>query len=418
MTSPLAVRSGETCGELEEHNAVGQKVSPRIHYFDWLRTIAVLGIVVYHSFMPFAGAWLISNEETSDLLHEVASLFETFGLALLFLVAGAGARFALQGRSTRAFLAERAKRLLVPFAVGAVVLVPPIYYILGVHDGTISVSLLEFLAGYPGLVWIYVISKLGPSPQILVWIGMHLWFLAWLFICSGLALPIFAFLASSVGRSWVDALARLARWRGATLLLAVPLALPRLALAALPSGETAWGLDVFASLVLFFLVGYLLYCDDRFAAAVRRDLELALVVALVGSWALWATGYSRWIMAPKTYGLMYFAMMSLVAITGWAWTVAVLGWGMRTGFMQRQLPTSVGEAALPIYILHYPILFGIAVIVLDWPLRLEAKLLLNEVLVVGVSLLVTAAVLRIPIVRPLLGLRPRGRGVMQSLATA
>src|SRR6059058_3270663 len=91
-------------------------VARRIHYFDWLRLIAVLGIVVYHALLPFSrGTWFIRNADRSDLLTTVLSLLETFGLPILFLIAGASARFALQNRSVRAFLAERAARLLVPF---------------------------------------------------------------------------------------------------------------------------------------------------------------------------------------------------------------------------------------------------------------------------------------------------------------
>ncbi len=406
MPSKVATPSGHVPSENGSASTSEPAGSPaRLYYLDWLRAIAVLVVVFYHSFLPFAGKWLISNAETSDLLHAVAVLFETFGLAILFLIAGAGARFALQRRSIPAFLAERARRLLVPFAVGSVVLVPPIYYIIGLSLGTLSVSFPEFFFAYPAMLWTMSISKLGLSPQILIWIGMHLWFLAMLFIYSVLALPFFAFFTSSLGRSCVDTLARLARWRGATLLLVVPITLLRLVLAALSPVENAWGLDVFAWYAVLFLMGYLLYADDSFTAAFRRDFQLALIVALLGSSALLAAGYGQWSMLPKTYDLTYFVMMSLVGITGCAWTTVLLGWGLRARFMQRPLPVAVGEAALPVYILHYPILFGIAALAIQSPLGLEAKIMINEVLVMGVTLLLTAAVLRISVLRPLLGLR-------------
>ncbi len=197
MNNEMATAYDKTPYGIGMHSAAGQPNVPttRIHYFDWLRAIAVLGVVVYHSFLPFAGPWLISNAETSELLHVVALLFETFGLAVFFLLAGAGVRLALQHRSPRAFLAERARRLLVPFAFGSIVFVPPIYYIIGLHSGTLSMSYPEFIVAYPVILWTISIGKLGLSPQIFIWISMHLWFLAWLFICSALALPIFALLS-------------------------------------------------------------------------------------------------------------------------------------------------------------------------------------------------------------------------------
>lgn len=408
MPNNIATTCRTTPHDIGERNAARQPPEPasRLHYFDWLRAIAVLGVVVYHTILPFAGRWLISNAETSDLLHVLALLFETFGLAVLFLIAGAGVRLALEHRSMRAFIAERARRLLLPFAVGSVVLIPPIYYIIGLFSGTLSVSFPEFLLAYPVIAWTFWVTQVGLSPQIFIWISMHLWFLAWLFICSALALPIFALLSSSVGRSWVGALAHLARRPGATLLLALPIALARLGLAALSTAGNTWGLDVFAWYGIVFVLGYVLYSDDRFVAAIRRDLWLALIVAVVGSSVLLAAGYVRWAAAPKTISVMDLILMSLVGITGWAWTLAVLGWGMRAGFMQQPLPTALGETALPVYILHYPILFSIAALVIRQPLGLEAKVLVNTAMVVAASLLVAAVALRMPAFRPLLGLRP------------
>jgi fucose 4-O-acetylase-like acetyltransferase len=52
-----------------------------------------------------------------------------WGMPLLFLVSGMGARYAMRTRSAAAFARERLARLLVPFVVGLAVLVPPMFYI-------------------------------------------------------------------------------------------------------------------------------------------------------------------------------------------------------------------------------------------------------------------------------------------------
>lgn len=408
MTSIVATPPTEVSGSVFDRDAASQATVPgqRIHYFDWLRAIAVLGVVVYHTFLPFArSTWLVRNAEQSELLLGVALLFETFGLAILFLIAGVSVRFALQHRSVRAFLVERAKRLLVPFVVGALVVVPPTGYIIGLHIGTVSGSFLAFLMAYPGTVLAYNLTNVGLSPQLLNNVGMHLWFLGWLFICSALGLPIFAFFSSAIGRSCVDALARLARWRGAMLLLGVPVTLPRLILYAVSSADQGWALEAFAWYAIIFVVGYLLYTDDRFVAAARRDLGLALIVAVVGSGSLLAAGFVQWSAVPQTYGPRYFLMLSMVGITGWAWTLTVLGVGMRAGFMQVPLPARAGEAALPTYVLHFPIVIAISILVVQWPLGVGAKILVNVLLGVVASLLVATALLRISLLRPLLGVR-------------
>ena len=56
-----------------------------------------------------------------------------FAFPVFFLLAGASARFALQTRSVRSFLAERSARLLVPLVVGMVVVVPVTGYIIALH---------------------------------------------------------------------------------------------------------------------------------------------------------------------------------------------------------------------------------------------------------------------------------------------
>ena len=125
--------------------------SSRIHYFDWLRVAAVLGVVAYHALLPYTGEWLVNNRERSELLAAVVLLFETFGLGLLFLIAGASVRFALRTRTPRAFVRERAARLLVPFVVGTLLLSPMIWYIADVPGGTTAASYLEYLPTWPAI---------------------------------------------------------------------------------------------------------------------------------------------------------------------------------------------------------------------------------------------------------------------------
>jgi peptidoglycan/LPS O-acetylase OafA/YrhL len=414
MTSIVAPPPPKVTGNVTGHDPAYQLTvrGPRIHYFDWLRAIAVLGIVVYHALLPFASpAWFIRNREQSDLLMAVLSVFQTFGLPVLFLVAGASARFALQTRPVRAFLAERAARLLVPFVVGSLLMGPPVGYVSGLHNGTWSGSFLAFVAAYPRIVLGYN-PDAGFSPVLLVAFGVHLWFLAWLFLYAALGAPLFAFLSSARGRPSVDALGRLARWRGATLLFAAPITLPILALYAhgVPGRLDWWAFGWFG---VVFVVGYLLYSDDRLLAAARRDRVPALVAAVLGSVALSVLDFPRWAAQPQSYSATYFLMLSLSGLTGWAWTLALLGLGMRAGFMQRPLPAYAAEGTLPLYILHLPIVVAFSFLVVGWPLGLRMKILVNVALGLGASLLAAAAAFRLPVLPSLLGLRRKRSSVAE-----
>lgn len=385
----------------------------RIHYFDWLRAIAVLGVIFYHALLPFARSnWLPRNAEQSDVLLAVLSLFETFGLAVLFVIAGASTVFALQRRSLRAFLAERAMRLLVPLVLGGLFLVPLTGYITGLHLGTVTGSFLAYLKEYPSIVFAWA-GQFGLSPHLLTYVLAHLWFLAWLFIWSVLASPLFVFLSSTAGRSYVAAVARLAQWRGASLLLAVPITLPGLIVAPFTSAEQGPSLQAFVWYGMIFIVGYLLFSDHRFMEAVRRDPALALVVAMLGSFALLAAGSGQRADAPPMSGAVYYVILSLAVTTGWAWTLTILNVGMRLAFMQRPLPALAADVALPAYVVHFPIVTAITSLLVLSPLEFGMKIAANALLGVGVSLAVAAALIRIPALRPLLGLRRIKRSLSQ-----
>jgi len=382
----------------------------RIHYFDWLRAAAVLGVVLYHALLPFTGGWWINNAEQSELLDAVIFFFETFGLGLLFLLAGASVRFALRTRSMRAFLIERAARLLIPFVVGTLLLTPPIMYVAAVHDGSTSESFVAFLAGWPAGMIRWAVD-IGFSPKLFE-VGFHLWFLGWLFAVSVLGLPIFAFLSSGRGQALVAALARLARWPGATLLFALPITLPPFVLFAGSTEERDWW--TFGWYGATFLVGYVLYADDRLVAAVRRDLRPALIIGTVTLIGMLAFDFEGWAEARDTvafsYDATYLLMVSLYGMTGWAWTIVLLNLGIRARFMQRPLSRLANEAVLPIYVLHLPIVLAISFFVVQWPLGLATKALVNVGLGVGVTVLVATAALRLPFLRPLLGARQRPQG--------
>lgn len=381
--------------------------SSRIPYVDWLRWSAVLAVVVFHGLLPFGSflPWSVQNAERSDALALVTALLP-FAFPMFFLLAGASARFALQTRSLRTFVAERAARLLLPFAVGTLVLTPLTGYIIGLHNDTWSGSFLAYVVVYPGSV-LDTISTLGFRPHVVQVVTMHLWFLGWLFLFCLLASPFFAFLSTTRGRSLVDGLARRARWPGTTLLFALPLMLISLPLFGV-SSPAGWDWAAFGLWGGTFVGGYLMFSDERLVAAARRDLLPALAAAVIGVAGLAATGFTNSIFqgGGHTYDATYVGIVSIHALAAWGVTLSIVSAAMHAWFMQRPLPRLANEAALPIYVLHFPIVIAISFFVVQWPLGLAMKAVINVVLGVGVSVLAATAALRLPVLRVLLGARP------------
>jgi hypothetical protein len=104
-----------------------------------------------------------------------------------------------------------------------------------------------------------------------------------------------------------------------------------------------WDWWAFAWFGVIFIVGYLMYSDDRLVAA-ARDVLPALVVGILGSAALSAMDFAHWAAEPQIYGGTYVLMLTLYGITGWAWTLTLFGVGMRVSLMQRPLPARASEA--------------------------------------------------------------------------
>jgi hypothetical protein len=90
-----------------------------------MRAFVVAGLVVFHSAVVFASgiSWFVNDPNPSPGFTVFLLWGSLWGMPLLFLVSGMGARYALRSRSAGAFIRERLGRLLVPLLMGLVVLV-------------------------------------------------------------------------------------------------------------------------------------------------------------------------------------------------------------------------------------------------------------------------------------------------------
>ena len=398
-------RTPSRLGRRERSGATPAPVLPRLHWIDWLRVAAIAGVVIFHTLRPFdATDWHVKNAETNDLLGAVQIFLSSFGLAALFLLAGAGVQFALRKRTWRTFLSERSTRLLVPFVVGTLMLSPIQAGIEAAADGTAASALPDFLgwwAAAPG-----VVLDQADTPAV-NGLGYHLWFLGFLFAFSVLGLPVFAALRSQRGTAAVDALARwVAAWPGSTIAFAAPIATLLLAGAALGVEEHGW--HEFGQYFAYFVIGYVLIADERFLQAVRRDAVVAGAVLLATVGALIAFDFVGWLLQDThEFDVRSLAMALLFAIEGWAATLLVLNIGLRARALQRPVPPGVGDAVLPVYVIHQPVILAVAFFVVQWPVGILPKWLVVFGLSAVFTLTLVELALRTPFTRILLGARQR-----------
>ena len=391
-------------------NETNEKPS-RLYYLDWLRVILIFGVYLYHVVKPFDPLldWHISNPERSDTVMSILLLINPWGIPLFFLVAGAGSWFALRKRSNRQYIIERINRLLIPLIFGTILLTPFQKYLEALHKGSYQGPFLGFI---PEML-VDLASRNWFTPLIFPRWGLHLWFLGFLFAFSLLGLPVFNWFKQSAGERFISWLGRLVEVRGGILLFILPLALARILVSPfVPFEEHGW-LD-FAYFLLFFVLGYIIYSDDRFQAAVRRDRWLSFacgVLGLVAFFAIFAVYGDIALEWGMTFVLPWSAILIFsFTMMSWGWALAVLYLAMKyLNFSNKWLEYGK-DTIMPFYLLHQPVIIVIAYFVVQWQTGIPVKLL---VILIG-SLLITLGLVEL-LVRPfkpmrrLFGMKPRRR---------
>jgi glucan biosynthesis protein C len=377
----------------------------RLYYLDWLRVLAVLGIFVVHTLRPFdaLGDWNIKNRVQSLVVSLIVGWGNEWGIPLLFVLAGAASWFALRSHTGRHFLRERSLRLLIPFVVGFLLLSPPQAYVEALTHGAFAGSFLQFVP------WFF--AHVQPSWHI-VWISIytyHLWFLAFLWLYSLLALPLFLSLRGAAGSRVLGTLAAWCARPGGILLFILPIALIQMALRGAFPAYTDWA--DFVSFFAFFLYGYLLFSQPSFAKAIHRHGPIALGIGLVCSLLMTVAFFAgpglSWETSPSyTVGSLLYQLLR--SINTWAWLIVIFSSGISYLNRNSRVLRSANEATLPFYVLHHPVIAVIAFYVVPWGMGILPKWLMLMTLSLALILAVYALLIRrVNAMRWLFGMKPR-----------
>lgn len=330
------------------------QTSNRHTYLDWLRIAAIIGVLFYHSAMPFAAEeqWHIRNAERSNLLMECAFFLSRFRMPLLFFISGAVAFFMLQRRTAAQFVGLRFRRLFVPLLFGMLTIVPVQVYMERLAGGY-SGNFLDF---YP------TIFTTGPYPQgNMSW--HHLWFIAYLFVYDVVLAPLFAWCVAN--RHRLNFLAALTKGRRIYWLLLLPVVCHAAFTLRFPQTNDLihdWNRHLYWA---FFLVcGFLSMCVPGLVDSLERNRRTSLTFAVL---TIFMLNYLRWnglepdeVLTnwredPRTY-----AYLALYALTAWLWVFALVGYGKR--YLRKRSPALnyINKAVYPFYILHQTVIVVIA----------------------------------------------------------
>jgi len=343
----------------------------RRYDIDWLRVIAIGLLLIYHIAIVFQpwGVFIgfIQSNESLENLWIPMSMLNVWRIPLLFFVSGMGVCFAIQKRNRKELIAERTKRIFIPFLFGFFTIVP-------IHI----------------LIWQYFYHQnfsYIPSPG-------HLWFLANIFLYVLILLPIFFYLKRNEE-------GRIVKWLEKIF-------------------SQLWGLML---VVLVFVLEAVIVNPELFElyALTFHGFLLGLLAFLFGFCfvlcgnAFWDTVLKwRWLffsIALTLYFVRLFlfelkAPNFLMATESCFWIFSVFGFAYKYLNHPSKILSYLSQAAYPVYILHMIFLFVGSYLIL--PLAIPA--FLKFVLIVIFTSLGCFAVYewiirRVDFLRPLFGLK-------------
>jgi len=378
---------------------------------DWLRIIAMLAVFLYHCTRFFdPEGWHLKNTVQSELLFVLMrGLIWTWVMELFFLLSGVGTWYALRSRRAGAYIWERVKRLLIPlYTVGLFVLLPLQFYFelftnKG-YSGNFWQFILRYFAGFKS-------PSITSSPFSLLPIPFpgHLWFLQYLSLISLMSLPLLLYLKSGQGRRWV---ARLAGWcdtRGGIFLFVIPLSLVLIGLQGLFETQFSWA--NFLWYAIFFVIGYMMAADKRFAVSVRGHGWICLMLWIVGFSILGllvlVLGYDPY-PGKEPFSLLFVLFQIIWSITSLSAVVFVLNMGARCLHTNHKFLAYGNEAVLPFYLFHQTIILCVGWYAIRWDMGILVKLLIIAVVSFPlIMILYELFVRRFNIVRFFFGMRPK-----------
>jgi len=322
----------------------------RLVYFDWLRILAILGVLFFHSAMPYVADWKwhIKNNETSNLLLEFNFFISRFRMPLLFFISGAVTHVMLEKRSILQFISLRFRRLLIPLIFGMLLIVPIQVYLERLTQGFKG----NFFNFYPS------IFTTGPYPKgNLSW--HHLWFIAYLFLYDVVFAPFF---------KWLNTNQRINdffNWFASGIkiyCLIIPSVLVfALMVQSFPETNDLVNDKCFIIYwFLFLLIGFVCMRNPVLLNSLERNRKTSLTFAVL---TIVIINYIRWnklephnfFMHPGNFWQSYL-YMALLGITAWLWVFALVGYGKKYLNKKPIFFNYANAAVYPFYILHQTVI--------------------------------------------------------------
>ena len=347
--------------------------SNRLHYLDALRGMLMLLGLVLHSARPYdSNTWRVNNPEVWPVLDQLVWSVHLFRMPAFFVVAGFFAMYLIRRRPTNLFVAERARRTLIPLTVTLVTLnVLQAWFISRVTNGETKPFFSEVLL--PAFWSGGVVS--------------HLWFLACLAVY---------FAATAAAAPWLRALGsrgvEVSARRATLILFALVLgaATFRVGVAVVDKLTSPWLHQMIFGLITpftvlrylpFFAIGVVLCAYPVLLQRFARFTPWVVVVAAVGAAGLYVSAGESGI-AWRAVQLFSRALL--------IWMVIRSLFALFQRFANGPSPVIryLSEASYSVYLFHHIVVIVVATMLIPSLLPVPAKMAMVMLSAAAVSLAV------------------------------
>ncbi|MGA9335199.1 MAG: acyltransferase family protein [Rudaea sp.] len=373
----------------------------RRHDIDALRALAFALLILYHTGMLYVAHWgyhiksPYSTMEWAHCLQQPMIFINRWRMDLIFLISGMAAAFLLRSDSPGRFFGKRTWRLLIPLVFGMLVVIPIQAYAQGVTNGLVKPGFGQFLLDY----WSH---KPWPKDAFSGWqhgyTWNHLWYLAYLWVYTGVLATLVWPLNSRIGSKLRTMFCGL---RGIRLVVlpTLPLIAYTMALQSRFPETGDFVHDWYRHPMYFtvFVYGYVVARDAGFWAEVLRIRwpMLATALTLGIAYTYLDQFWSQGVLFQQVLRNLYM----------WTMLLALIGWGHALLNRPFRWLAWANESVYPWYMLHQSLLIGIAYWLIPYRLGPVLEPLLVLTGTVGGCYAISEIIKRIAWLRPCFGLK-------------
>jgi len=338
--------------------------SNRRYELDWLRVLAILMVLLYHSTRFFnLGDWHIKNVNTFVWV-EIWNVFATrWMMPLFFVISGASLFYAIgkSGGWSR-FYKDKFLRLMIPVLIASITHGALQVYLERFTHGQFSGSFFSFLPQYFNGVYLAT-----GMPGNFAYHGMHLWYLFFLFFYGLICYRLFIWLKGN-GRKILNRITTLFAMPGLMYLwFPIPLLIIKALIPqeVLNAGTGGWG---FLYYIWFLIAGFMIVSSERLQQHIKDQRWISLLLGMVLSTLyLYQLFSPSRVVLPAWISDWIYTLLSF--FSAWSWLFAILGFGMRFLSFDRPLLRYANEGVLPFFILHQTVLLGIGYFIMTWEIH-------------------------------------------------